>query len=145
MKRGWKIVNIRSFYSSIWFLMRNNTTHDGTSLYHNKKSDLLYNQSSPSRRLAFRPLIQLCRCFNFTICCNHKLVLSKITAGCPTRAKLELLSRKFFIYHANIGIKVMHIVHFQLHSKLHPTCINEQPVVISFWKWKNGTRDYCWK
>lgn len=57
---------------------------------------------------------------------------------------VKLLSRKFFIYHANIGIKVMHIVQFSTSFKLHPTCINEQPVVISFWKWKNGTRDYCW-
>lgn len=41
---------------------------------------------------------------------------------------VELLSRKFFISHANIGIKVMHIVHFQLHSNfIRPvltTCCN---------------------
>lgn len=38
---------------------------------------------------------------------------------------VELLSRKFFISHANIGIKVMHIVHFQLHSNfIRPVLMN---------------------
>lgn len=144
MKRAWKIVNTRSFYSSIWFLMRNNTTYDGTSLYHNKKSDFLYSQSS-SRRLAFRPLIQLCRFFNFTICCNHKLVLSKITAERPTELVRGTIIKKIFHLPCEYWHQSDAYCPLSTSFKLHPTCINEQPVVISFWKWKNGTRDYCWK
>lgn len=56
---------------------------------------------------------------------------------------MELLSRKIFHLPCEYWHQSDAYCPLSTSFKLHPTCINEQPVVISFWKWKNGTRDYC--
>ena len=77
------------------------TWHRTPLYHHNGKPDLLYGRQSVPHRCfisaAFCLPIQLCRCLNFTIRCNHKLGLSKITAEDilqePNYAQLP--SRKF--------------------------------------------------
>ena len=88
-------------------------TWHGTPLYHhNGKPDLLYGRQSVPRRCfisaAFCPPIQLCRCLNFTIRCNHKLSSSKITdGGYPARAELRATAiEEVFERPANIDINV---------------------------------------